>query len=264
MGRIYIHRSGAVRFERYASLDATEPETYKIRSGRMRRGDDRRVRAGLDRARDDLRGSAVFLLAETCTRLESARVARGDRHRIDIVQPRASPASRPSRNARLTSTVPRRLRLPHGATWVDAGRAAASAGYARVQRSWVAYMRYSGAIAAARRRLTSFAKVASRVVSSGPTPTTGGCSSEILTVRHPPGLRTGRAQARPASNHSSGPNEPWSSSTWMAMGRASGPRHGFASSELEQCRVRSGPQMVVDLCSSHSRLSTTGLCRSRP
>ena len=32
-GRIYIHRSGAVRFERYAALDATEPETYRILSG---------------------------------------------------------------------------------------------------------------------------------------------------------------------------------------------------------------------------------------
>jgi hypothetical protein len=33
-GRIYVDRSGAVRFERYASADATEPTTYMILSGR--------------------------------------------------------------------------------------------------------------------------------------------------------------------------------------------------------------------------------------
>ena len=31
--RIYVDRSGAVRFEQYASADATEPETYIILSG---------------------------------------------------------------------------------------------------------------------------------------------------------------------------------------------------------------------------------------
>jgi hypothetical protein len=31
--RMYVDRSGAVRFERYASADATEPETYRILSG---------------------------------------------------------------------------------------------------------------------------------------------------------------------------------------------------------------------------------------
>jgi Tol biopolymer transport system component len=34
--RIYVHESGAVRIERYGSLDATEPETYEIFSGNTR------------------------------------------------------------------------------------------------------------------------------------------------------------------------------------------------------------------------------------
>lgn len=32
-GRIYVHQSGAIRFEKYSSADQTEPDTYKIFSG---------------------------------------------------------------------------------------------------------------------------------------------------------------------------------------------------------------------------------------
>lgn len=68
-GRIYIHRSGAVRFERYAALDATEPDTYKILS-LVGRGEVISVgseRVWTEQFWDDPIGEdpRVFLLAET-------------------------------------------------------------------------------------------------------------------------------------------------------------------------------------------------------
>ena len=37
-GRIYVHRSGAVRFDQFASADATEPSSYRVLSGNTQSG----------------------------------------------------------------------------------------------------------------------------------------------------------------------------------------------------------------------------------
>ena len=52
-GRIYVDRSGAVRFDRFASADATEPSSYTDPQPRPphQRDGDRRVRGGLGRTR---------------------------------------------------------------------------------------------------------------------------------------------------------------------------------------------------------------------
>jgi Tol biopolymer transport system component len=71
MGKTYVDRSGAVRIERYATADATEPETYRILSG-SRVAELAIVESGkvwLDQPDGISEDPRVFLLAYTTPKL---------------------------------------------------------------------------------------------------------------------------------------------------------------------------------------------------